>query len=156
MYFKSINKLSYDVLSIGMSAMVLPFSVLADEKSVGAKISGINPDPTGGGYLVQLVAGLLIVLLCIVLLAWLAKRFNGFQSSSGGVLRVVDGMSMGARERVVLVQVGSTQLLLGVAPGRVTTLHVLEQPIEKMDEPSGQNFGRSFAEKLSFALMRGK
>jgi flagellar protein FliO/FliZ len=30
----------------------------------------------------------------------------------------------------VLVRVGKTQLLIGVAPGRVTTLHVLAEPVD--------------------------
>jgi flagellar protein FliO/FliZ len=58
---------------------------------------------------------------------------------------------MGARERVVLIQAGETQLLLGVAPGRVQTLHVLDQPLQ-MSSSSGSGF----AEQLSQMLKKGK
>jgi flagellar protein FliO/FliZ len=98
----------------------------------------------------------MFVLLCIVALAWLAKRVNRLQSSSDGSLQVLGGLSMGARERVVLVQVGSTQLLLGVAPGRINMLHQLEQPLGKNDSADHGNAALSltdsFSEKLHSAL----
>jgi flagellar protein FliO/FliZ len=77
----------------------------------------------------QLTLGMLMVLALIVGLAWVLKRSGRFQMAAGGGLRILGGLSMGARERVVLLQVGETQLLVGVAPGRVQTLHVLEQPL---------------------------
>lgn len=118
--------------------------------------TAIASDHVSADYLVQLIVGLLFVLLCIVVLAWLAKRFNRLQSSSDGSLQVLGGISMGARERVVLVQVGATQLLLGVAPGRINMLHQLEQPIERADTGSALNrsLGKGFAEKLNSALAR--
>ena len=52
----------------------------------------------------------------------------------------------------MLVQVGDKQLLLGVAPGRVQTLYVLDRPVESSTPPMGAPGG--FAEKLA-QLMRG-
>jgi len=78
----------------------------------------------------QLTLGMIAVLGLIMGLAWLLKRSGRFQVAAGGGLRVLGGLSMGARERVVLLQVGETQLLLGVAPGRVQTLHVLDQVLD--------------------------
>ena len=109
------------------------------------------------GYLGQLVIGLLLVLVCIVALAWFAKRFNRLQSTSNGNLQVIGGLSMGARERIVLVQVGSEQLLLGVAPGRVNTLHVLQQSITpQQGNERGNSVGGGFADKLASALVGKK
>jgi flagellar protein FliO/FliZ len=78
----------------------------------------------------QLTLGMLLVLGLIVAIAWLLKRSGRFQMAAGGGLRILGGLSMGARERVVLLQVGETQMLVGVAPGRVQTLHVLDKPLE--------------------------
>ena len=83
----------------------------------------------GGASLAQLAYGLAMVLLAIAVTAWLARRFLHLRPGMAGNLRVLGGLSVGGRERVVLVQVGETQLLLGVAPGRVQALHVLEQPL---------------------------
>jgi flagellar biogenesis protein FliO len=51
-------------------------------------------------------------------------------SGGGGSanLELLGQLSLGARERALLVRVGDRQLLIGVAPGHVCTLHVLEPP----------------------------
>ena len=54
-----------------------------------------------------------------MILAWIMRRMNRWQMSAGGSLRLLGGLSLGARERILLVQVGDTQLLVGVAPGYV-------------------------------------
>jgi hypothetical protein len=46
-----------------------------------------------------------------------------------GAIEILADVAVGAKERAVLVQVGRQQLLLGVAPGRVNTLHVLTEPV---------------------------
>ena len=129
-------------------------------QSAAARSTTIATDHMSSGYLVQLIVGLMFVLFCIVVLAWLAKRFNRLQSSSDGSLQILGGISMGARERVVLVQVGATQLLLGVAPGRINMLHQLEQPIDRagadVEGRHDRSFGKGFAEKLNYALSRNK
>jgi flagellar protein FliO/FliZ len=67
---------------------------------------------------------------------------------------------MGARERLVLVQVGSTQLLLGVAPGRISLLHQLDEPVEATGSRANNGVERlltgSFSDKLAAALSRSK
>ena len=108
-------------------------------------------DPVAMTSLWQLTLGMLVVLGLIVSIAWVLKRSGRFQMAAGGGLRVLGGLSMGSRERVVLVQAGETQLLLGVAPGRVQTLHVLDQPLKMNSSASG-----GFAEQLSHVLKKGK
>ena len=156
MFIQVVQRINAGLLLL----LLMPFNVLAADtagsmQSTGVRSTSIATDHMSSGYLAQLVVGLLFVLLCIVVLAWLAKRFNRLQSSSYGALQVLGGISMGARERVVLVQVGTTQLLLGVAPGRINMLHELEQPLEKSGaDIVGSSFSRGFAEKLSTALSR--
>jgi len=153
------------VIAVFVLFTLTPLNALAENttgsmQSAGARPTSIATDHMSSGYLAQLIVGLMFVLLCIVVLAWLAKRFNRLQSSSDGSLQILGGISMGARERVVLVQVGTAQLLLGVAPGRINMLHQLEQPLEKAgadDEGRlDRSFGKGFAEKLNYALSRNK
>jgi flagellar protein FliO/FliZ len=92
-------------------------------------------EAVGAGSIVQLVFGLLVVLAAIALGAFLLRRLGKFSGPAGGALRILGGVSLGARERVVLMQVGDQQLLLGVAPGRVQTLHVLARPVA-VDSPT--------------------
>jgi flagellar protein FliO/FliZ len=86
--------------------------------------------------LTRLTIGLLVVIGAIVAVGWLLRRMGGW-SAGGGQLRVLGGVSVGNRERILLVQAGKTQLLVGVAPGRVQTLHVLDEPIEIPTAGSG-------------------
>lgn len=83
------------------------------------------------------VFSLLLVVGLILGLGWLAKRLPGLQRGAGsGQLKVVASVALGPRDRAVVVDVGGTQLLLGVGSGGVRTLHRLEQPLPAA-EPTG-------------------
>ena len=116
-----------------LSAFISVYSSLASaaDPDAGAADAAVSvADPLAMANLWQLTLGMVAVLGLILGIAWLLKRSGRFQMAAGGGLRVLGGLSMGARERVVLLQVGETQLLLGVSPGRVQALHVLEQPLD--------------------------
>ena len=129
-----------------------PWLLAAEEATTRAASSA--GDPLAMGNLVQLTLGLLAVLLLLGGLAWLLRRSGRFTSSMHGALQVLGGVSMGTRERIVLLQVGRQQLLVGVAPGRIQTLHVLDEPIE-MTQVATQARG-GFAQALDLALGRSK
>lgn len=78
---------------------------------------------------VSLVLGLAFVVLLIFLVAWLLRRMGAVSLVSGQAMKVVAALSVGPREKVVLVDIGGKQLLLGVAPGRVSHLHEFDQPV---------------------------
>jgi flagellar protein FliO/FliZ len=65
---------------------------------------------------------------------------------------VISTLPLGQKERAVLVRVGKQQILLGVAPGRVTTLHVLSEPVDVTTPPSAGT-GTGSAEKPSFKAL---
>lgn len=79
-------------------------------------------------YLGQVALSLALVIGLLVGAMWVIRRLNGVGQAGSGQMRVVSSMGLGQRERAVLVNVGGQHLLLGVAPGRVATLHVFEQP----------------------------
>lgn len=76
----------------------------------------------------QMLFGLGVVLAAIAATAWLLRRFAPGQVGSTGDLRVVAAVAVGPKERVVLVDVGETRLVLGVAPGLVTRLYEMPRP----------------------------
>lgn len=86
--------------------------------------------PAGLGGLGQVTFALLVVLATVFVVAWLARRVRGFGNRVGNALDVIADIPLGQKERAVLLKVGQTQILVGVAPGRVNTLHVLAEPIE--------------------------
>jgi len=76
----------------------------------------------------SMILSLLMVLALIIVSAFVLKRFNIAQQGSSR-LSVVTSLSLGAKERVVVVQVGDKQLLLGVTAHQVTLLEDLAEPL---------------------------
>lgn len=70
--------------------------------------------------------GLLIVLGIFFLCVWGMRKLSGISVPGTEKMRVIGGLSLGVREKVILLQVGKKQLILGVTPGRIDALHVLE------------------------------
>ena len=77
----------------------------------------------GGGGLLQAGFGMLAVLGLIFLCAWAVRRFGLQRFGGGNVVKVVSSSMVGQRERVVVVEVGATWLVLGVTAQQVNTLH---------------------------------
>ena len=100
------------------------------------------------GSMLQTALGLAIVLAMVAGAAWLLKRLAAQPGGATGAIKVVAGAAIGQRERVVLVEVGSTWLVVGVAPGHVSALHTMPkaaleaQPLAPTTLP--QNFAGWF------------
>ncbi len=114
---------------------------------VRAQDQAVAPlEPVSSAYLLKLTGGLVLVVLIIVVLAWLVKKLNITQQSGQGLIRVVAGLSLGTRDRIVLLQVGEEQILVGISPGRIEKLHTLAHPLEAPDGPA---VSASFSERLN-------
>ena len=79
--------------------------------------------PFGSGQALQVIVGLAIVLTLIAAVAWLTRRMHTFRSQGRGHIRVIEGLSVGAREKLLLVQVDGRRVLLSMCPGRIEALH---------------------------------
>ena len=95
----------------------------------------------------QMLVSLALVVALIGGLFVLLRRFQVRTGSAGGI-RALAALSVGTRERVVLLEVAGQQLLVGVAPGRVQTLLVLGERASPSAEP--------FAARLDAALGAGQ
>lgn len=106
--------------------------------------------PNTSAYLGQVIFGLVLVLGLIFAIAWLMRRFGNQHLLGSQHIKVVAALSLGARERVVLVDVGGEQLLLGVAPGRISCLRSFAEPVVVKTAPTGSS---DFAQKLKEMLI---
>lgn len=116
-----------------LSVLVLPLSVLAAEPTATTAVAAAAPVASSGvaGQLTQLVLGLLLVVGLIFFLAWLLRRVQqAGPAGKGQVIELVGSRALGPRDRLVLVQVGNEQILLGLSPGTITALHVLKEPVQ--------------------------
>lgn len=80
---------------------------------------------SSAGGVLRVALALLVVLAAVFAAGWLSRRLRGFGPARGEQLELLAQLPLGPRERAVLLRVGTQQLLLGVAPGSVSTLHVL-------------------------------
>ncbi len=110
-----------------------------------------------GASLLQSMLSLLVVVAAIFLLAWVLRRVQGLRPKSNAGVQVHAGLSVGGRERVMWIEAGGKHLLIGVAPGRVNTLHVFDEaPQIETGEAGGVHpQAPNFSELLKKALGKG-
>ncbi|SFC17410.1 flagellar protein FliO/FliZ [Marinospirillum celere] len=81
--------------------------------------------------MLQVTLGLLVVIGLMLFLAWLAKRMRLVPGGSHhNALKVLAVLPLSNRERLLLVQVGEQQLLLGVTANQINCLHELDKPLD--------------------------
>jgi flagellar protein FliO/FliZ len=97
---------------------------MSDPALFAAPTAAAQTTATGGTL--EVTFALLLVLGVIALLAWLARRMQRISGGVGGRDRIqmLGDRSVGPKERLVLVRIGDTDILVGVAAGNVRMLHV--------------------------------
>jgi flagellar protein FliO/FliZ len=121
-----IPKFSVPVWAIALGAG--DFAAAAESLPFAAGSAQSAPTPMAGTLRVTLA--MVLVLGALLGAAWLARRVRGAGAGSSSGLSVLATVSLGTRERAVLLRVGALQVLVGVAPGNVRTLHVIDGVIE--------------------------
>jgi len=101
---------------VALAVMASPSAVWA------ADAAAVSPS----GSIVKMVLGLAVVLAVMALITWVLKRMMPGVGGQQSVVRVVGGVSVGSRERVVVVEVGGRWIVVGVAPGQVNGIANLE------------------------------
>lgn len=95
----------------------------------------VAPAPVDtGADVVRVLVSLLGVVALIFFVGWMARRAQARVSPGGRKIRVIESMPVGIKEKVMLIEVGGTQLLVGASPtGGLRTLHVLATAVQ--DDP---------------------
>lgn len=132
--------------------LIIPFPVLAEtgKPSYAPPPSVISTENT-----LQMMGGLLLVLAIIGGITWLLKRFSLISTAAAGVVKVVAATGVGQRERVVVVEIDNTWLVLGVAPGRVNKLHTMNKPLTDATSTTPDNQSvETFATQLNQSIKK--
>ena len=127
----------------------LGFVCPAFSKEGAAQPGPMVAEPVSTGQYLQMLLGLLVVLGVIFGLAWLIRRMGQFAAPANAQVRVLGGVSVGQREKVMVIQIADTQLVIGVAPGQINALHVFDEPV-LLNE--GKPVAESFAARLQSAI----
>lgn len=136
------------ISSVSLISLVLAAHVNADPANSetpvivkpGAALVTANP--------LAVILGLMAIVGLILVLGWLLRRLNGVAAFNGRSMKVVAAMSVGPRERVMLIDVAGTQILIGVAAGSVNALHHFESPVITPPETPSADFQKKFQQLL--------
>ena len=117
-------------------AIALPWASFAPALACAA-----DPPPTlapAGSLtsLFQVLFGLALVMVAIGVAAWLARRYLPGVRQGGGPVRIVGGVHVGPKEKVVVVEVRDQWLVLGVTSTQVNALHTMPRPSDAGSTPS--------------------
>ena len=105
--------------------------------------AGLAATPgVGGGEILSLGASMIVIVGVIILLGWLYSRSRLAGAGSDDLINVVATRAVGPKERLVVVEVADQQLLVGMTPNGMRTLHVLDKPVadSKPDTPPQAGF----------------
>ncbi|OWW18804.1 flagellar assembly protein FliO [Noviherbaspirillum denitrificans] len=109
-----------------MRQAFLPFmTLLTAVPALAAEQAATAAPATSTGSMLQVVLGLAVVLALMAGAAWVLKRMGMAGAGGSSVAKVVGGVSVGNRERVMVVEVADQWIVVGVAPGRVTALSTM-------------------------------
>ena len=100
-------------------------AVMTTALSAAPVIAQDGASPVGAASVLQVLTGLALVLLLVIGTAWLLRRVGRVPGLSNQSIRTIGALAVGTRERVVLLEVGATWILVGVAPGHVRPLATL-------------------------------
>lgn len=109
-----------------------------------------------GAAIVQMLLGLTLIIALLFFAAYFLRKLNGGRGfGNSGPLRIVGGLMISARERIVLVEVGDSWLVVGIVPGQIKTLHTLakgELPAAPVGEKAFGQWLKQIAERKNEKL----
>ncbi|MBS1186280.1 MAG: fliO [Burkholderiaceae bacterium] len=104
------------------------------------------PPPVSGGFF-QVLLGLIVVLGLMAGAAWLLKRFGAPRMASGAVVKVIGGIAVGSRERIMVVEVADQWIVVGITSSQINTLSTMPKQ-ELPPPPEGGIPGSQFSDWL--------
>ncbi len=148
-----MKRLGYAPFAVAVAVLVL--ELVFFPKFACAQQSPILPGSSPFYSLLQVLFALAVVLGVIGLFAWLLRRMSQGQRFGGGLLKIRGGVMLGPKERVVLLEVADTWIVVGVGAGQVSALHSMPRPAGDQSLPSEAASSGAFSSWLQRA-MHGK
>lgn len=77
-----------------------------------------------GHLYVNTALNLLLVLILMLTLMFFLKKFKMTKFAKSNPIKIINTVALGSKEKVLLVEVNNTTLLLGATPSHIETLYV--------------------------------
>jgi flagellar protein FliO/FliZ len=123
--------------------------VLASHAAATNQDGMTGPVAVGSTEVLSVVGGLISVIAAILLVSFLYSRMKAPRLGGDAVIKIIASQALGAKERIVLVEIANTQLVIGTTTSQVQTLHVFDEPVVNARE---ERSGFNFAERLKLIL----
>lgn len=109
------------------------------------------PSVSDFGTILSISLSLFVVLALIFGLAYIMRRFT-VTSSGNNQMKVVASMMAGAKERILVLQVGDEQHLIGITPQQISHLSTLQNNLDTTSPLAGKDEAGNFKDKLVEAM----
>ena len=138
---------------VALVLQIMPLQVFAAQLKTESA-SAVPVSPLNMSSIFQVVAALLVILLLIIAISWLYRKYGFKYGMSGESIKVISAISLGGKEKAVLLQVGNEQILLGVSPGYVRKVHILTDPVSEIKENNSGNFISKLNKEISKVISK--
>ncbi|WJF90461.1 flagellar biosynthetic protein FliO [Paraburkholderia bonniea] len=139
-----------DMNALNHSASAASAATFASNTSAGMGMGTAVP-AVGMGTIFQTITALAIMIGVLFGAAWLARRLGYKPTPRGRILKTIANTSLGGKERVAVIEIGETWLVLGVAPGNVRLLHTLPADFPDTPLPASDDTGSPTPDPLTSA-----
>lgn len=79
-----------------------------------------------GSAIGQMIVGLALIIGLLFVGAFVLRKLNGGRGfGQTGPLRIIGGLMIGPRERIVMIEAGDAWIVIGIVPGQIRTLHTM-------------------------------
>ncbi|WP_371192702.1 flagellar biosynthetic protein FliO [Glaciecola sp. SC05] len=138
--YKIKNLIKTGVYTLFLSSIWMPVQAQVATNEFGGLSSFIS-----------IFLSLVLVIAIIFALAYLMRRFNVTQAGNGQ-MKVVASMMAGAKEKIMVIEVGDEQHLIGVTAHNINHLATLNSPLETSAKNTPLDGKVGFQQKLVQAM----
>lgn len=97
----------------------------------------------GLGDLFQMLGSLGLVVIIIFALSYVLRRVRFANNPNSSHLRVISSLNVGPRDRLLLVQTGEEQFVVGVSSSGMQKIHELSEPLTVSETHVSSRFAQT-------------
>ncbi|MDY7575009.1 flagellar biosynthetic protein FliO [Actimicrobium sp. CCI2.3] len=106
-------------------ALLAAPEIFAQAATATAPVATTAAASTSPGNMLQVMVGLMVVLGLLIAVAWSMKKMGAGKHAAAGALKIVGGVSVGNRERILVVEVADQWIVVGVTPTSISALSTM-------------------------------